>query len=173
MPSPLHVVARGFQINEHDMIVSLPSSLTGVVRRKEVSDYFYLKAAASGGHKQANRGGGGGRGRYFEDASADDKPLKELFREGQVTSILAHGFLGSFLYLLSCWRWPHAFGKSVDCVPSVLTHLNLRQTLLLTTNRVTSFSETACVYLFIVHTTAYTVSRYSIRTSALCCGVVM
>ncbi|CAN0033731.1 unnamed protein product, partial [Laminaria digitata] len=58
-----------FKINEHDMVVSLPSSLTGVVRRKEVSDYFYLKAAASGAHKQANRGGGGGggRGRYFQD----------------------------------------------------------------------------------------------------------
>lgn len=65
------------------MVVSLPSSLTGVVRRKEVSDYFYLKAAASGAHKQANRAGGG-RGRYFEDASADDKPLKDFFTEGQV-----------------------------------------------------------------------------------------
>lgn len=74
------------------MVVSLPSSLTGVVRRKEVSDYFYLKAAASGAHKQANRGGGGGggRGRYFQDASADDKPLKNLFREGQVTTSIYH-----------------------------------------------------------------------------------
>ena len=62
------------------MVVSLPSSLTGVVRRKEVSDYFYLKAAASGAHKQANRAGGG-RGRYFEDASADDKPLKDFFTD--------------------------------------------------------------------------------------------
>lgn len=94
------------------MIVSLPSSLTGVVRRKEVSDHFYLKAAASGGHKQANRGGGGagGRGRYFEDASADDKPLKELFREGQVNKNPRFSKIDLFLWYS---REPHAFRRSV------------------------------------------------------------
>lgn len=73
-----------FQINEHDMVVSLPSSLTGVVRRKEVSDYFHhrAKTGASGGGGR----GGGGRGRYFDESgsNAGDKPLTDLFQEGQV-----------------------------------------------------------------------------------------
>lgn len=66
------------------MVVSLPSSLTGVVRRREVSDYYYLKAAASGGKKHNNVAG---RGRYFDEAAAGDVPLTELFREGQVRAV--------------------------------------------------------------------------------------
>lgn len=63
------------------MVVSLPSSLTGVVRRREVSDYFHQKAANS---KHSGRGGGG-RGRYFEESTAGEhQPLSNLFREGQV-----------------------------------------------------------------------------------------
>lgn len=88
------------------MVVSLPSSLTGVVRRKEVSDYFYLKAAAAGAHKQANRASGG-RGRYFEDASADDKPLKDFFTEGQVTARFKKVFSNVLEYFVANSRLLH------------------------------------------------------------------
>lgn len=71
------------QINENDMVVSLPSSLTGVVRRREVSDYFHQRAANTS-NKHTGRGSGG-RGRYFDESStAGDKPLTDLFHEGQV-----------------------------------------------------------------------------------------
>ena len=64
------------------MVVSLPSSLTGVVRRREVSDYFHQRAAnSSSSHSGRGRGG---RGRYFEESAAGDKTLTELFHEGQV-----------------------------------------------------------------------------------------
>lgn len=77
------------QINEHDMVVSLPSSLTGVVRRKEVSDYFFQKAANSNSKHSRRGSGSGGRGRYFEEANtAEAKPLTDLFTEGQVRSYL-------------------------------------------------------------------------------------
>lgn len=62
------------------MVVSLPSSLTGVVRKKEVSDYFHARAAAGRGKKHH----GGGRGRYFNEEAAGDSSLTELFQEGQV-----------------------------------------------------------------------------------------
>lgn len=67
------------------MVVSLPSSLTGVVRRKEVSDYFHQRAANSSSSGNTHPGKGG-RGRYFDESAtaADTKPLTELFREGQV-----------------------------------------------------------------------------------------
>ncbi|CAM9211625.1 unnamed protein product, partial [Ectocarpus sp. 12 AP-2014] len=70
-----------FKINEHDMVVSLPSSLTGVVRRQEVSDYFHQKAASA---KNTGSNRAGGRGRYFDESHAGEKPLTHLFREGQV-----------------------------------------------------------------------------------------
>lgn len=60
------------------MVVSLPSSLTGVVRKKDVSDYFYVKAGAGG---KKNRGG---KGRYYDDEAIGDISLMDLFKEGQV-----------------------------------------------------------------------------------------
>lgn len=74
------------KINEHDMVVSLPSSLTGVVRRREVSDWFYQRAAASGKHSGGGRGGG--RSRYYDESQgAGDKALADLFHEGQVSEV--------------------------------------------------------------------------------------
>ncbi|CAM9794523.1 unnamed protein product, partial [Ectocarpus sp. 8 AP-2014] len=70
-----------FKINEHDMVVSLPSSLTGVVRRQEVSDYFHQKAASA---KNTGSNRAGGRGRYFDESHTGEKPLTHLFHEGQV-----------------------------------------------------------------------------------------
>lgn len=60
------------------MVVSLPSSLTGVVRKKEVSDYFYAKASTGKKHR-------GGKGRYFDEGAADDASLRDMFMEGQVS----------------------------------------------------------------------------------------
>lgn len=80
------------------MVVSLPSSLTGVVRRREVSDWFYQRSAASGKHSGGGRGGG--RGRYYDDSQAGgDKPLADLFHEGQV-SLAAAKPVGLFLNVL-------------------------------------------------------------------------
>ena len=64
------------------MVVSLTSSLTGVVRRKEVSDQFCIQAAASEAqeHDFARKK----RGRYFQDDTAGRIPLTDLFRTGQV-----------------------------------------------------------------------------------------
>lgn len=65
------------------MVVSLPSSLTGVVRKKEVSDYFYAKASSSGGGNNNKRGG---KGRYFNEVAAGDISLREIFKEGQAST---------------------------------------------------------------------------------------
>lgn len=75
------------QVNENDMVISLPSSLTGVVRRREVSDYFHLKAVSSGANRQQNRPGS--KGRYFEEDHEGDSPLSDLFREGQASNSFA------------------------------------------------------------------------------------
>lgn len=66
------------------MVVSLPSSLTGVVRRRQVSDYFHQRAANNSSSSSHSGRGRGGRGRYFEESTAGDKALTELFHEGQV-----------------------------------------------------------------------------------------
>lgn len=64
------------------MVVSLPSNLTGVVRRKEVSDYFHAKAGAGDKTQQASSAT---RGRYFDETKGQATPLTDLFSEGQVT----------------------------------------------------------------------------------------
>eukprot|EP00903_Cladosiphon_okamuranus_P010099 g9564.t2 len=74
-----------FKINVHDMVVSLPSSLTGVVRRNEVSDLFHRRATKHSNSIKHSGRGSRGKGRYFDESNADEnKPLTDLFQEGQV-----------------------------------------------------------------------------------------
>lgn len=65
----------------------MPSSLTGVVRRNEVSDFFHQRAAKNSNSNKHSGRGSRGQGRYFDESIAgENKPLTDLFREGQVRS---------------------------------------------------------------------------------------
>lgn len=63
------------RIDQDDLIISLPSSLTGIVRRAEISDHLYTlsKAGAQNSKK-----------RYFEADTTGPLPLQSIFTEGQI-----------------------------------------------------------------------------------------
>lgn len=81
------------------MVVSLPSSLTGVVRRKEVSDYFHAKALASGSKKQQHR-----QQRYYDGDASRDAPLTDLFRQGQARQHVTPSFSRQYVAIFFTFR---------------------------------------------------------------------
>ncbi|CAM9127824.1 unnamed protein product [Choristocarpus tenellus] len=70
-----------YKVCEHDMVVSLPSSLSGVVRRSEVSDYMYNRAMTK---FTAHSGVAQVKDRYWNTSGEEEEPLTKIFKEGQV-----------------------------------------------------------------------------------------
>lgn len=69
----------------HEMMVSLPTGLTGVVHWEEVSDQFYFEAAAA--RDKIRPSGNTNERMQFGERITGSIPLTDLFRYGQVCPV--------------------------------------------------------------------------------------
>lgn len=75
------------QVYDDKLTISLPTGLTGVVHKAEVSDFLFMKEKAQA-ESTVRQGPPGKRrvqgGRYFDKGPVEDEPLQDMFHVGQV-----------------------------------------------------------------------------------------